>query len=273
MAQKNIEPKSEKIVIIENSVSFGEQMSEVLKKDGYKNIFLYNNGAEGLQGIYDVLPHLILLDIVLPDTDGYQILAKKQAEPLLAKIPLFLLSIAGQAINMRNIPEGSVAEVIISLHTKTDDILKKINKYFGYENLTSVLNSTQTNNGDAGGTKKKLLWVEDDKLIGTIMEKKLVSSGFDLVHVKNGEEALNSLQSRIPDLIVVDLLLPGMSGFDILEKIKEIETLKKVPRMVLSNLNKSSDIEKAKSLGANKFLVKASTSLDQIVVEVKELCK
>lgn len=268
MDQQNSGSKIQKIVIIEGSQLFGQQLSEALKKDGYSDIFLYNNGADGLKGIYDVLPHLVLLDIVLPDIDGYSILANKQAEPLLAKIPLFLLSTTGVAINMRNIPQNSVAEVIISLHTKTSDIVEKINNFFGYQSHKS-----EDEDKKIASASKKILWVEDDKLIGSIMEKKLVSSGFDLVHVKNGEEALNSLQNRIPDLIVVDLLLPGMSGFEILEKIKDNETLKNVPRMVLSNLNKSSDIEKTKSLGASKFLVKASTSLDQIVSEVKDMCK
>lgn len=268
MVTKTFEPKSEKIVIIEGSPQFGEQMIETLKRDGYKNVFLYKSGSEGLKGIYDILPHIILLDIVLADMDGYQVLAKKHAEPLLAKIPLFLISNEGAAINMRNIPEGSVTEVIISLHTKPIDILEKINGYFGYM-LSSAGGESKTDDAN----KKKLLWVEDDKLIGTILAKKLVASGFDLVHCGNGETALNSLQTRVPDAIVVDLLLPGMSGFEILEKIKDEEKLKNVPRMVLSNLSKATDIDKAKTLGASKFLVKASTSLDQIVEEIKGLCK
>jgi CheY-like chemotaxis protein len=268
MVPKTFEPKSEKIVIIEGSVPFGEQMSMTLKRDGYSNVFLCKTGTEGLKAIYDILPHMILLDIVLPDIDGYEILAKKHAEPLLAKIPLFLISTEGAAINMRSIPDGSVTEVIISLHTKAIDILEKINGYFGY-----MLSSAVSEEEGMAGVKKKLLWVEDDKLIGTILAKKLVASGFDLVHCGNGEAALNSLQTRIPDALVVDLLLPGMSGFEILETVNNDARLKDVPRMVLSNLSKATDIEKAKSLGASKFLVKASTSLNQIVEEIKGLCK
>ena len=66
--------------------------------------------------------------------------------------------------------------------------------------------------------------------------------------------------------------MPGMSGFDILQKIKADPRLKDVPTMILSNLNKQTDIERAKILGAKKFLVKAAASLDQIVGEVKDLC-
>ena len=63
---------------------------------------------------------------------------------------------------------------------------------------------------------KKILWVEDDKLIGNILSKKLLSSGFDLIFTKSGVEALEHLKHVIPDIIIVDILLPGMNGFDIL---------------------------------------------------------
>jgi DNA-binding response OmpR family regulator len=255
-------------VVIESTSTFGQQICDNLKKEGYKNVSLYKTGEDGLKAIYDQLPHLILLDIVLPDMDGYQVLAKKQGEPLLSKIPVFLLSMQGVAINMRNIPPYSVSEVIISLNTKTVDIIQKVNDYFGYGS-SAIASEPKIPSSD----KKKLLWIEDDKLIGTILAKKIVSSGFDLVHVKDGEGALSSLLSRIPDVIIVDLILPGMNGFEILEKIRNDERFKGIPTMVLSNLSKVSDIDRAKSLGAKKFLVKASTSLDQVIVEIKDLCK
>jgi len=258
--------KKEKILIIEGDGDFGENVSATLKKAGYATT-LVKNGAEGMKAIVDVLPHLILLDVVLPGSDGYEILAKKQAEPLLVKIPVFLLSTQGVPINMRRVPAGSVADYLMALHVSPQEVLDKVNRYFGHE-----ANSASEAPAE-GGAKQKLLWVEDDKLIGTILAKKLISSGFDLFHAKNGEEALEALKSSIPDAVVVDLMLPGMSGFDILQKMQMDPQTKKIPSMVLSNLSKPSDIEKAKMLGAKKFLVKAATSLDQIVDEIKSLNK
>lgn len=265
---ENVQIKEQKIIIIEGNPSIGSQILEILKKDGYQNVYLYKNGEEGLKGIYDVLPHLILLDIVLPDMDGYAVLAKKMEEPLLVKIPVFLLSTHGVAINMRNIPADSVAEVIISLNTKSFDILQKVNEYFGY----SILNSAEkAKNTELD--KKKVLWIEDDRLIGNILKKKILSSGLDLTHVQDGGSALEALKNLKPDVIVVDLILPGMDGFELLDAFNQNQSLANVPRMVLSNLSKTGDIDKAKSLGAKKYLVKASTSLDQVIIEIKSLCK
>src|SRR3989338_10388959 len=260
-------PSQEKVLVIEAESIVGDKIASCLRQEGY-NVALVKNGVDGLKQIFDILPGLIILDITLPGLDGYDILYKKQAEPMLAKIPLFLLSTQGVPINMRRVPPGSVTEFIIELHVDPAEILSKVNRHFPHKGETVPAAS-----GADAITKKKILWVEDDKLIGTILSKKFTSSGFELFHAKNGEEALDILKTVVPDAIVLDLLLPGMSGFDILQKIRADEHLKNTPVIILSNLSKPSDIEKAKILGARKFLIKAASSLDQIVAEVKEICK
>jgi len=262
--------KKEKILLIENDATFAQSIVDILIADGYKT-HIIKNGSEGFSAIMDTMPHLILLDVTLPGIDGYDILAKKNKEPLLANIPVFLLSSQGVPINMQRVPEGSVVEFLMAIHSNPKDILEKINSRFGYKALPDevVTNETITHN-----PKKKLLWVEDDKLIGTILSRKFIVSDFELFHTKNGEEALSILKQTTPDVIVLDLLLPGMTGFDILQKIRMMdEQIKKIPVIILSNLSKPSDIKKAKILGAQKFLVKAAISLDQIVLEIKEVCK
>ncbi|MFA6295100.1 MAG: response regulator [Candidatus Paceibacterota bacterium] len=256
--------KEEKILIIEGNVTFGEQISDALKKDGYKNILLIQDGTEGMKSIYDTLPNLILLDVTLSGQSGYDILAKKQSEPLLAKIPVFLLSTQGYPIVMKDVPQGSVAEFIMSIHANSEIVVDKVNKYFGHEK-----NTPESDKPSVDIAKTKLLWIEDDPLIGKILGRQFTFSNFDLFHAKTGDEAMAYLQSNKPDVIVVDLLLPGMSGFDVLQKIKGNAVLRDIPRMVLSNLSKASDMERARVLGARKFLVKSATSLDQIVMEVK----
>ncbi len=254
-------PKKEKILIIESDGALGERIADALRREGY-TVFLVKDGLEGMKSILDILPHLVLMDVVLSGTDAYDILEKKQAEPMLAKIPVFLLSTQGVPINMRRVPEGSAVEFMMAINIDPADVIDKVNRQFGHE-----ISSAPVSSGSAT-PKKKVLWVEDDKLIGTILAKKLVSSGIDLFHAKNGEEALEALKVSIPDVIVLDLILPGMSGFDILQKIRMDERLKKIPVMILSNLSKQSDIERAKLLGAQKFMVKAASSLDQIASEV-----
>jgi DNA-binding response OmpR family regulator len=121
--------------------------------------------------------------------------------------------------------------------------------------------------------RKKILWVEDDKLLGAIVKDKFAESKCELILVKTGEEAFSALEKFTPDAIVVDLLLPnGMNGFDILKRIAHDERLNDVPKMILSNLSKEEDKEKARQLGVARFLVKASMSLEDTVKEMCKLC-
>ncbi|MFA6459113.1 MAG: response regulator [Candidatus Paceibacterota bacterium] len=253
----------QKIVVITNDAAFGDNIHNKLVEIGYE-VKLLKEGNEGLKAMYDVLPHLALIDVDVPGLSGYDILEKKQAEPLLAKIPVFLMSTQGVPINMRRVPEGSVNEFIVSLKADVEDVSNRVNKHFG-----CVPKSNQAKTGEV----KRILWVEDDKLIGSILGKKLISSGFDLVHAKNGEEAMKELEQTIPNAMMIDLLLPGMTGFDILQKVRDNPRYNDLPIMILSNLSKPGDINRTKVLGAQKFLVKATASLDQIIAEVRNLAK
>jgi DNA-binding response OmpR family regulator len=258
-------PKKEKILIIDADATFSGELEHALKEEGY-TVLLATTGADGVRMMVDNLPHLILIDVTLDTMDGYDILAKKQAESLLAKIPVFLLSNQGVPINMRRVPNGSVSEFLMALHVDSVEVIAKVNDLFGYKKPTEepVL---------ADVTKKKnILWVEDDRLIGNILDKKLLSSGFNLFHAKTGAEALEGLKTFVPDILILDLLLPGMSGFDILQNIRSQETFKHLPVLILSNMNKESDIERATSLGAQKYMVKAAASLDTIVDQIRAMC-
>ncbi len=118
---------------------------------------------------------------------------------------------------------------------------------------------------------KKIMWVEDDKFLNDIIARKLAATKCKLFHASEGEEALAMASREIPDIILLDIILPGMDGFEILRRIKEDPKIKDIPVILLSNLGQAIDIEKGKSLGAAKFLVKATVSLDEIIGEIKAI--
>ena len=262
--------KKEKILIMERDAAFGERLSKALEAEGYA-VSLAKEGNQGLKMLLDLLPHLVIIGITLTGIDGYEMLEKKQAEPMLAKIPVFLLSMQGEPINMRRVPSGSVSEFIAGIQSDPALIVEKVDRIFSHESAEHAAAASTA--ASVLENAKKILWVEDDKLIGSVLGKKLTSTGFYLFLAKNGQEALDHLKDSVPDGVVLDLLLPGMSGFDILQEVRKDPKTANVPVMILSNLSKQSDIERAKVLGAQKYIVKAAVSLDQIVAEVKDLCK
>src|SRR4051812_28129881 len=120
----------EKILVVTGDSAFGERLSKALSDAGYI-VSVGSTVTAGINMLSDKLPNLLLLDVVLSDGEGYGILEKKSAEPLLAKIPVFLMSAQGVPINMRSVPQGSVAEFIAAMDIDVKEIVAKINKHFG----------------------------------------------------------------------------------------------------------------------------------------------
>lgn len=116
-----------------------------------------------------------------------------------------------------------------------------------------------------------ILIVEDDRFLSSILKTRLEKEGFSVLQAFDGEEAVNVLKTQKPGLILLDLIMPKMSGFEFLETIQVDPELNRIPVMVASNLGQDSDIEKAKSFGVANYYVKAQTSIDDLTRMVKDL--
>ena len=117
--------------------------------------------------------------------------------------------------------------------------------------------------------KQKILVVEDDKFLGALFVRKLIAEGFDVGHAIDAPAAYELLSKSVPDIILLDLILPGENGFSILEKVKKDDRIKHVPVIVFSNLGQQEDIDKTKALGAIDFMIKANFTLDEVVKRVR----
>lgn len=122
-------------------------------------------------------------------------------------------------------------------------------------------------------SNRKVLWVEDDIFLSGLIGQRFGELGSILFGADNGDKALQIAKIEKPDIILLDIILPGISGFEILKNLKDDPVTKDIPVIILSNLSQKSDIEKGKTLGAVSFLVKATVDLDEIVNEVKKVLK
>lgn len=114
----------------------------------------------------------------------------------------------------------------------------------------------------------KVLIVEDDQSLRQILSDKLTDSGLVIQIAENGQQALNSIKESPPNLILLDIMLPGgMNGFDVLEQIKTNPVLKAIPVIVLTNLD--TEQKTAMDIGATDYIVKANISIDEVVLKVK----
>ncbi|MBI2482238.1 MAG: response regulator [Candidatus Vogelbacteria bacterium] len=118
---------------------------------------------------------------------------------------------------------------------------------------------------------KKIFIVEDDEFLRSLTVKRLEKEGYEVAVAEDGDKAIDLIPKEKPDAVLLDLLLPGKSGFEVLEKLKEGDDLKGVPVIVFSNLGQREDIDKAKKLGATDFLIKANFTLDDVVAKLGSL--
>ncbi|NTW22760.1 response regulator [Candidatus Falkowbacteria bacterium] len=118
--------------------------------------------------------------------------------------------------------------------------------------------------------KKTILVVEDDPVLSVMYKTKLEAEGYTIFTAANGVEALAEAKAEKPDLILLDIILPQLDGFSVLEELKDDTKTKKIPVIMLTNLGTDEDREKGQKLGAVDYLVKANYTPEQISSEIKK---
>src|SRR3989344_572236 len=120
---------------------------------------------------------------------------------------------------------------------------------------------------------KKIVILEDDLALVTSLAQGLEAVGFEIYSAVDGETGLRTIAEKKPDLVILDIILPRKSGFEVMEALSADKELSKIPVMVLTNLESSQDVNRMMELGAKSFLVKTNYSLDEVLVKVKGFFK
>ncbi len=262
-----------KILIIEDEKSLVDVLQSKLKKEGYKIEYAYD-GEEGLKKIESWQPDLILLDIVMPKKNGYEVLEELNKKG--SKIPVIIISNSGQVVEIEKTKKLGAVDHLIKTEFSPTDVLRKVENYLnqnsGKEEKTISKLKPQINpDGKTNGIK--VLLVEDDAFLREICSKKLVKEGFTVYEAIDGEQATEGIGEVKPDIVLLDIILPAIDGFQILDFIRhhKDEKVAKTPVIMLSNLGQEGDISKAMDMGANDYLVKAHFTTEEIIEKIKKV--
>jgi len=117
---------------------------------------------------------------------------------------------------------------------------------------------------------KKILFIEDEFSLQKTLGEFLRKNGYEVVSALDGETGLRVAKEKLPDLILLDLILPRKHGLDVLKELKSNKKTKDIPVIILTNLESLEDVQKAIELGATTYLVKANYSLEEVVEKIKE---
>ncbi|MFA5360035.1 MAG: response regulator [Patescibacteria group bacterium] len=121
--------------------------------------------------------------------------------------------------------------------------------------------------------KKKILVVEDDPMISSMYKTKFEVDGFEVFTADNGATGLELVKKEKPDIVMLDIILPQLDGFSVLEQIKQDKITKNIPVIMLTNLSTDEDKAKGEKMGALDYLVKASLTPGQISEKIKQILK
>ena len=259
-----------KILIIEDDLFLGDVLVQKFKGESFE-VTLCRDGAEGMNKIIELKPDLILLDIILPSKNGYEILEEKKKDKSISNIPVIIISNSGQPVEISRILSLGAVDYLVKAQFEPEEVVAKVKAQL--MNIEKVQGAA---NQESGGKTfslvgKKIMWVEDDKFLSDIIARKLLNEKCLLLNASEGEEALATIAKEKPDLILLDILLSGINGFEILSRLKSDDSTKAIPVILLSNLGQKPDIDKGMRLGAARFLIKATVTLDEIIDEIKEV--
>lgn len=118
-----------------------------------------------------------------------------------------------------------------------------------------------------------LLIIEDDAFLRSLLVKRLAEAGFEIGEAADGAEGLKLIQEKVFDLIVLDLIMPGVDGYEVLKRLKENKETANMPVLILSNLGDPEAIEKATKLGADDYMIKAHFTLEEVEKKIRKILK
>ncbi len=261
-----------KIALIEDELVLSSVLENKLKKEGF-DVFTAVDGEAGLLLIDAVRPDLVLLDILMPKMDGFGVLTHLSQDKELSKIPVIIISNSGQPVEIDKALALGVKDFLVKAEFDPQEVLDKIKKQLHLpikDNASDEKGSNQVAKGiDVKGFR--ILLVEDDNFLRDLIYHKMTKEGFNVEQGLDGEDGLKKAIELKPHLILLDLILPGMDGFEVLKKIREDETVKNVPVIILSNLGQKDDIEKGMKLGATDYLIKAHNTPGEIIDKVRQI--
>ncbi len=276
--------KNKKILIIEDEEVLLEVLEKKLKREGF-TVDTARDGKIGLTKIKQFKPGLILLDIIMPRMDGYDVLEHLHKSKSNSHIPVIIISNSGQPVEIDRALKLGAVDYLIKAQFSPNEVLAKVIEALDVPSSPSTRISKAKKNSVSSEKSiykqqshqpkthdKIILVAEDDQFLRELICRKLAQEGFYVIPTKDGQEAIDSIHERKPSVILLDIIMPFKNGFDVLQDIRNStdKKIKNIPVILLTNLDQDPDFEKGKKLGATDYLVKASLTTDQIVSKIKE---
>ena len=236
------------VLVIDDDVTARDLMRRFLAKEGF-DVITAKSGEEGLELAKEHSPSVITLDVLMPQLDGWGVLQRLQADPALANIPVIMVSI---------LDEQSKGYALGA----SDYVTKPIDR----KRLSEVLAKYMTTDGD-----QRVLVVEDDPTTRALLRRMLIGEGWQVAEAENGRIALDRVAEVKPRLILLDLMMPEMDGFEFLAELHKTPAWRGIPVVVVTAADLTEEDERRLSGGVEQILHKSARDQDEFLAELRSL--
>ncbi|MBI2193845.1 MAG: response regulator [Planctomycetes bacterium] len=247
-ARPPLPPDAEVVLCIDDDPAVHDLLGRMLAKEGIRAVAA-STGPAGLQLARQVKPCAITLDVLMPGMDGWAVLKHLKADPELAPIPVIMLTVAEH----QNLAFSLNAAGYLIKPVERERLLGAVRKHSG------------------SGCRAALLVVEDDRLTREMMAETLERDGWPVQTAENGRVAIECVRRKAPSLILLDLMMPEMDGFQFLEKLRKEEMWRSIPVIVVTGKDITAEERLRLSGFVEKVLPKGAASRPELMQEVRDL--
>jgi len=241
------DPAAARVLVIDDDPMARQLVRRLLEAEGFA-VIEAADGAAGIEAAREVAPDCITLDVMMPGTDGWTVLTELKNDPELAGIPVIMLSV---------LDDRRLGFALGAAEYLTKPVDRK--------HLAAVLGRYVPDGGET------VLVVEDDEAVRAALRRALEQDDRRVTEAENGRVALERLAVGTPDLILLDLVMPEMDGFEFLDTVRERPELRSVPVVVLTAMDLSDEDRRRLDGGVERILQKDGLSPEAVVAEVRRL--
>jgi GAF domain-containing protein/CheY-like chemotaxis protein len=248
VAQESEEPL---ILVVDDDATARELVQRHLERAGFA-VVAARGGQEGLRLVRELRPAAVTLDIVMPDLDGWTVLAAIKGDPALASTPVVLMSIVDQ--KNRGYALGAA-----------DYLVKPVDRTKLVETLTHI----------CGATSGKVLLVDDDEVVRRGVRQALEPIGWQVSEAENGQVAVEALATARPDVIILDLMMPKMDGFEVLDELRRRPDWQDIPVVIITAKDLTEEDRVRLNGGVERIIQKSDRDemLRQLTREISKCVK
>jgi putative two-component system response regulator len=241
------------LLYVDDSPVMHHFVRSALENSGY-DLIEAMDGEEGYRKYCEHLPNIIVTDIEMPNMNGLDLCKKIKENNKGRFIPIVILSSKSQPVDIDTAFNFGADDYLVKPVTP-EKLIEKIKDYF------AVLDRKKRN---------KILVVDDSKVSAEMITHALTKNSHNVIMVPDGNEALEIAVKERPEIIITDIDIPGMNGYELIKQVRERPEIKDVSVIMMSNRDKKSDIKKSEKLGVSKYFVKPF-DIEKLVIIVEQL--